>query len=83
MDEVPSPPDLLESAPRYRIDRAATDRDLVFAFAGSTSGGLFSAALERAVLPHSSWDPRGYAADLFLERFVREQMAPEDRKSVV
>lgn len=77
MDEALPPPDLLETTPRYRIDRLTTDRDVVFAFAGSTSGGLFSSALERAVVARSSWDPSGYAADLFLERFVREQMAPE------
>jgi len=77
MEEVASPPDLLEATPRYRIDRTVTDRELVFAFAGSTSGGLFAGALERAVPAHSSWDPSGYAADLFLERFVREQLAPE------
>jgi DNA mismatch repair protein MutS2 len=77
MDEALPPPDLLEAIPRYRIDRNVTDRDLVFAFAGSTSGGLFAAALERATVARSSWDPAGYAADLFLERFVREQMALE------
>jgi DNA mismatch repair protein MutS2 len=77
MDEALPPPDLLETSPRYRIDCQATDRELVFAFAGSTSGGLFASALERAVVAHSSWDPGGYSADLFLERFVREQLAPE------
>lgn len=77
MDEALPPPDLLEAIPRYRIDRTVTDRDLVFAFAGSTSGGLFATALERATVARSSWDPGGYSADLFLERFVREQMALE------
>jgi len=77
MDEAAPPPDLLESSPRYRIDRLATDRDLVFAFAGSTSGGLFATALERAGVAYGTWDSSGYAADLFLDRFVREQMAPE------
>ncbi len=77
MDEPGPPPDLLEADPRYRIDRKATDRELVFAFAGSTSGGLFAAALDRATVARSSWEPTGYVADLFLERFVREQMALE------
>lgn len=77
MDEVLSPPDLLESTPRYRIDHKAVDRDIVFAFAGSTSGGLFATALEQARPAHSSWDPSGFAADLFLERFVREKLAPQ------
>jgi len=77
MDVASPPPDLLEFVPRYRIDWSVTDRDLVFAFAGSTSGGLFASALERATPAHSSWDPGGYAADLFLERFVRDHMAAE------
>lgn len=77
MAEVFSPPDLLEANPRYRIDEKTVDRDIVFAFAGSTSGGLFATALDQARPAHSSWDPSGFAADLFLERLVREKFAPE------
>jgi DNA mismatch repair protein MutS2 len=64
-------PDLLEATPRWRIDRAATQTALQFAFAGSSSGGLFVEALEQARLPASRWDPAGYADDLFLASFVR------------
>src|SRR5690606_15015695 len=67
-------PDLLFAQPSLRIDLEATDTALVFAFAGSTSGGLFSEALARSRLPRTSWEKDGFAADLFVERFVRDCM---------
>ncbi len=65
-------PDLLEAEPRFRIDPETTDVALVFAFAGSTSGGLFSDALRRAQLPHSRFSPEAYADELFLSRLVSD-----------
>lgn len=65
-------PDLLEAEPRFRIDPETTDVALVFAFAGSTSGGLFSDALRRAQLPYSRFSPEAYADELFLSRLVSD-----------
>ncbi|MFO0555351.1 MAG: DNA mismatch repair protein [Polyangiaceae bacterium] len=65
-------PDLLDPTPRTRIDREQTKFGITMAFAGSTSGGLFADALDKAALPASSWDPRGFAEDLFLQRFAAQ-----------
>ena len=63
--------DLLQAAPAFRIDYASIDKALLFAFAGSTSGGLFSQALEQASMPPSCWQPDGYADELFVAEFVQ------------
>jgi DNA mismatch repair protein MutS2 len=63
-------PDLLHPEPTRRIDVEQTRVALSMAFAGGTSGGLFSEALERATLAPSSWEPAGFVNDLFLQRFV-------------
>lgn len=68
------PADLLEDTPRFRIDQDACALALVFAFAGSTSGGLFSDALARARPPKTTWSRHAFASDLFVERFVRDCM---------
>lgn len=65
------PLDLLEHEPRLRINASVTDAAIVFAFAGSASGGLFSDALGAAVLPASDYEPDGFVDDLFLKDFVR------------
>lgn len=65
-------PDLLEAQPRFRIDPETTDVALVFAFAGSSSGGLFSEALRKAELPRSCFSPQAYADELFLSRLVSD-----------
>ena len=69
-------PDLLDATPTYRIDVEATDAALLFAFAGSASGGLFIEALEGASQAESTWDPSGYVEDLFVPAFVRSCFTP-------
>jgi DNA mismatch repair protein MutS2 len=63
-------PDLLHPAPMQRIEFEPTKLALSLAFAGGASGGLFGEALEKCALAPSSWDPAGFANDLFLQRFV-------------
>lgn len=80
-DHVPRPPesalpDLLNAAPVRRVDSATTEAALVFAFAGSSSGGLFTDALDQAKVSPSTWDPNGYVEDLFLPAFVRGCFEP-------
>jgi DNA mismatch repair protein MutS2 len=65
-------PDLLHPRAVRRIDLERTRLSLTLAFAGGTSGGLFAEALDRATLAPSSFEPSGFAADLFLERFVSQ-----------
>lgn len=67
--------DLLQASPGWRVDPQALDTALVFCFSGSTTGGLFADTLGAATLPPSSWDPQGFAQDLFVERFVRDCLA--------
>jgi DNA mismatch repair protein MutS2 len=69
-DEPTIIPDLLHPRAVRRIDLERTRLSLTLAFAGGTSGGLFSEALDRATLAPSSFEPSGFAADLFLDRFV-------------
>ncbi|HEY6560628.1 MAG TPA: DNA mismatch repair protein [Polyangiaceae bacterium] len=63
-------PDLLHAVPLQRIDVEQTRLAVTMAFAGGSSGGLFADALETAKLAPTSWEPAGFAGDLFLERFV-------------
>jgi DNA mismatch repair protein MutS2 len=65
-------PDLLHPRAVRRIDLERTRLALTLAFAGGTSGGLFAEALDRATLAPSSFEPSGFAQDLFLERFVAQ-----------
>ncbi len=65
-------PDLLHPSPLRRIDAERTKLALNLAFAGGTSGGLFSEALEGATVAPSAFEPRSFASDLFLQRFVSE-----------
>ncbi|HRI68334.1 MAG TPA: DNA mismatch repair protein [Polyangium sp.] len=69
MNELPIP-DLLQSKATVRIDVEATKLAITLAFAGSTSGGLFTETLDRAITPASTWEPNGFAADLFLQQIV-------------
>jgi DNA mismatch repair protein MutS2 len=69
VNDIPVP-DLLQAKPSVRIDAEQTKFALTLAFAGSTSGGLFSDALDRAITPISTWDPNGFATDLFLQQIV-------------
>jgi len=65
-------PDLLHPRAVRRIDADRTRLTLTLAFAGGVSGGLFAEALERATLEPSSFEPAGFANDLYLERFVSQ-----------
>jgi DNA mismatch repair protein MutS2 len=65
-------PDLLQPKAAARIDLEQTRFAITLAFAGSTSGGMFAEALDRAATPASTWDANGFAADLFLQRFVAQ-----------
>lgn len=69
MTDIPIP-DLLQSKASVRIDAEATKLAITLAFAGSTSGGMYSEALDRASTPASTWDPNGFAPDLFLQQIV-------------
>jgi DNA mismatch repair protein MutS2 len=66
-----SVPDLLHATPALRLAHAATDTALVFAFAGGSAGNLFTDALATRALAPSKWEASGFAADLFLQDFVR------------
>jgi DNA mismatch repair protein MutS2 len=65
-------PDLLHPLGALRIDASRTKLAIGLAFAGGTAGGLFGEALESAQLFPSTWEPSGFAHDLFLQRFVTE-----------
>ena len=53
-----------------RPDLEELRRALSFAFSSGVSGGLFAQALDRAPLAPSTWDPKSFAPDLFLEELV-------------
>lgn len=65
-------PDLLHVVPRARCDVHKTRVAIGLAFAGGLSGGLFDEALEAARPAPSTYEPRVFAADLFLEAFVTQ-----------
>ncbi|HSC89416.1 MAG TPA: DNA mismatch repair protein [Polyangiaceae bacterium] len=64
-------PDLLHADPRRSIDVDQADTALVFAFAGSSSVGLFAELLNGARAARSTFEPAGFARDLFVTDFVR------------
>jgi DNA mismatch repair protein MutS2 len=64
-------PDLLNASPFCTLDTEKVDMNLVFAFAGSTSGGLFVDALSTARLAPSTWLASAFEQDLFVNDFVR------------
>jgi DNA mismatch repair protein MutS2 len=72
-------PDLLLPDAAMRIDAEATRLAVTLAFAGGTSGGLFTDALDQAVIPPSSWDASVYANDLFLQRLAAQYFQLEAR----
>lgn len=67
---APLPVDLLNPDPIPRTDHDELVQGLSFAFASGVSGGLFGQALARAPIAASSWDPRSFAQDLFLDDLV-------------
>jgi DNA mismatch repair protein MutS2 len=72
-------PDLLQPIATLRIDEDSTRLGLTLAFAGGTSGGLFTDALDRATVPASSWDAAAFANDLFLQRLAPQYFQLEGR----
>ena len=72
-------PDLLQPNATSRIDAEQTRFSLNLAFAGSSAGGLFSEALDRASMPASTWEPSLFAKDMFLQRLSTRivEMTPE------
>jgi DNA mismatch repair protein MutS2 len=64
------PVDLLHPDPIARYDLEELTQALSFAFASGVSGGLFAHALDQAPVAPSSWDPRSFVPDLFLEELV-------------
>jgi DNA mismatch repair protein MutS2 len=69
-DALDTIPTLLDVAQLPRPDLDELRQSLSFAFASGVSGGLFAQALERAPLPPSTWDPKSFAPDLFLDELV-------------
>jgi DNA mismatch repair protein MutS2 len=63
-------PSLLHPDPVARPDHDELRQALSFAFASGVSGGLFAQVLERMPLPASTWDPKSFAPDLFLDELV-------------
>jgi DNA mismatch repair protein MutS2 len=64
------PVDLLHPEPLPRTDLDELVQGLAFAFASGVSGGLFAQALVRTPIAPSTWDPRSFAQDLFLDDLV-------------
>jgi len=64
--------DILHAVPTRRIDWERTRLALTMAFAGGAGGGLFSEALDSAMMAPSQWRPTEFAEELFLQRFVTQ-----------
>jgi DNA mismatch repair protein MutS2 len=68
MAEPDPVPDLLSHEPTVRLDLVELRRDLEFAFAGGVvAGGL---ARHKVQPPESSWDPKTFAGQIFVEDLV-------------
>src|SRR5262249_25186329 len=63
-------PDLLHPIPTARIDLEQMATGMALAFAGGESSGLFADAMARAPVCPSTWEPKSFAKDLFLEEFA-------------
>jgi DNA mismatch repair protein MutS2 len=72
--EVSEIPDLLHPTPIQRIDVEATKLAIGLAFASGVSGAVIAAALENAKLAPSTFQPKTFAVDLFLQSFVSRCM---------
>ena len=66
--------DLLGPAPSCRVDREQLKVAISLAFSSGVAGGLFTDALERAALAHSTWEPDAYQRDIFLIEFVARRV---------
>lgn len=65
-------PDILHAAATRRVDADKTRLALTMAFAGGASGGLFADALDQATIAPSTWRPREFAEELFLQPFIAQ-----------
>lgn len=65
-------PDILHATPTRRVDVGKTRLALTLAFASGSAGGLFSEALDEAIMAPSTWRPNEFAEELFLQRFVAQ-----------
>ncbi|MET0594287.1 MAG: DNA mismatch repair protein [Polyangiaceae bacterium] len=67
-------PDLLSHVPAIRIDAAQLKQTLTFAFASGVPSTALAQIALGGVLPASSWEPRGFARELFLSDLVAGAM---------
>jgi DNA mismatch repair protein MutS2 len=65
-----APPDLLSATPSRRLDPRRAREVLTFAFAQGVADDAFDELLAAARLPDSTWDPAGFAPDLFVRELV-------------
>lgn len=65
-------PDLLCARERIRLDTASFGQALTFAFAAGAPADAFDEIVNRAALPESSWQPGGFARDLFVGQIVQK-----------
>lgn len=64
------PPDLLCAVPTRRLDVKRTREVLTFAFAQGVADDTFDELLAASTLPDTTWDPEGFAPDLFVKELV-------------
>lgn len=67
---VMEPPDLLCAVPTRRLDVRRTREVLTFAFAQGVADDTFDELLAAGSLPETTWDPEGFASDLFVKDLV-------------
>jgi DNA mismatch repair protein MutS2 len=71
---TPPVPDLLHPSPSLRLNRAALEQALTFAFAAGETGDGIARVLDGCEVAPSSFQPDCFADDLFLDDFVRRCM---------
>ncbi len=64
-------PDLLHPTPVARVDLAALERALDFAFASGGAESALGTCLDRASIAPSTWEPATFERDVFLDDLVR------------
>ncbi|MFO0618551.1 MAG: DNA mismatch repair protein [Polyangiaceae bacterium] len=80
---APAVPDILHPDARPRMDLEAVERALDFAFA-SGGGEAVEERLEAASFAPSTWEPRSFARDIFLDELIEQcftREAPERARS--
>ncbi|HEX7479321.1 MAG TPA: hypothetical protein VF331_16075, partial [Polyangiales bacterium] len=63
-------PDLLDAVPAVRLDVAALEHALSFAFLAGSSGGALGSALCHAAVAPSDWAPDNFADALFIDELI-------------